>query len=290
MEGLALALNESGVWRFPMNLQKTLKVVLWVAVGFSSLSAQASCYNPLNEQEIINQCPGGRNLLNRLSPHLQRARVNLNLDPRLLFHRMVGESRCNPDIRQIGGGTGFGLFQFDGSFTVQQFRSLNSPWLNSCVSGASGARITHRVVLACLARQDGATSVEDRIVLQTRYYIDVYAKLTAEWLKTANRRLQCPAWRSMSSMQMLSVLGHGVGHRIVPTCAAAVARENTILNGARAHGSYRVGIISSVPGIVTANDVSDKPLCTSWASIEPSDEEASFELEATDTQGVGVVQ
>ena len=91
---------------------------IWFAIGFlvsgGSALAGSSCYNPLEEKKI-------NSLYFEVmkDPEVKRLFVNAYLkygmDPRLVYQRLIGESKGDPD-KYDRSHKQYGIFHFEGKF------------------------------------------------------------------------------------------------------------------------------------------------------------------------------
>lgn len=198
---------------------------------------ESNCYNPLNESRIIEIY--GANFMEQIKPLLQEAYEVNNVDPRLIFHRMVGESLGNPDARNPSSGA-YGIFQVLGGFYRQ------SP---------------HKVRIE--AMYPSPSTKESRQYTQVLYHVQHYVR---EGIAAIGYGSQCNSfglansqgqeiWNRMSPIEQSTFLGWG-------SCSSSMLNaERAILNGT-VH-SYDTSIMRSF--------IEGQPLCESFkGSLEPA--------------------
>lgn len=171
-----------------------------------SLKATAGvCYEPQNEPELRNAnfSPA---LIARIQPLLRNAHERYGLDPRLVYYRIIGESRGNPHATNPSSGA-YGLFQFNGARDKTAAKTL--------CNGVSDDDCRYR---------------------QINYYLTEYVGRTAQWLSNGGKA-NCPAWGRMTNFQKVAILGWG------GSCTTAETAERN--HQRHPPASYRMSVFQS---------------------------------------------
>ncbi len=196
----------------------------------SSITANnsAGCYDPTQENRILEIY--GQAFVERIQPLLQEAYQENRVDPRLIYHRMVGEGLGDPDIRNPSSGA-YGIFQYLGAYS---------------------GRPPHETRLRTLYNQHSANSADDRRYVQVLYHVRHYVREGIEglggWARCGSGSGQS-LWNNMTALQQATLLGWG-------NCSSASIRaEENILSGGVS--SYDTSIVKSL-----IND--NQPLCESF--------------------------
>ncbi len=193
-----------------------------------TVNNSAGCYDPTQENRILEIY--GQAFVDRIQPLLQEAYQENRVDPRLIYHRMVGEGLGNPEIRNPSSGA-YGIFQYLGAYS---------------------GRPSHETRLRTLYNQHNATSVGDRRYVQVLYHVRHYVR---EGIAGLGGWASCgpgsgqSVWNNMTALQQATLLGWG-------NCSSAsIEAEQHILGGGVS--SYDTSIVKSL-----IND--NQPLCESF--------------------------
>jgi len=220
--GLALTEESSTLWA-----EKVSSLIYERLLNSENEAIADDCYQPENE-EAVNSVYGS-SFINSIQPLLKNAYAQNNVDPRLIYHRMIGEALGDPDIHNSSSGA-YGIFQVLSSYFGQD---------------------SHEDRIKQMYEETNATTIDERRYVQVDYYTNVYigegiASL-GPWvgcgLETGQSR-----WESMSSFEQVTFLGWGSCNE------QAKEHEQFILNGGVA--SYELSIIQSL--------LDEKPLCDSF--------------------------
>jgi hypothetical protein len=215
---------------------KSMKwLVFFMFIFFQSYAISDDCYNPLKEEMILKIY--GEDFMSDIAPLLRMAHARLNTDPRIIFHRMVGEARGNPDIKNKSSGA-YGIFQFLGAFYKKE-------------------KHTTRVK----KMYPKNSTKYQRQFTQVKYYVEsflteaIQAAGYSDCRSTKKTRNGKKNWELMSTLHKITYLGWG-------SCKEwAITDEMGILNGDVL--SYVPRIALSIPGmgITPENEI---PLCEDW--------------------------
>lgn len=176
-----------------MKTQTILKTLIF-SLSLTTIiqTANASCFNPRHDpvlQEVLRPQARYHETQNTIEIiHELIWSVHNEIDPRLIYHRLVGESGGRPHIVNPSSGA-YGLFQF-----------LGRPYRSA---------VTHRQIVEQLEREN--PNISPRLI-QVRYYIEHYLRDAINAADQGYGGRGCPRnqnFSEYSNLQKVAYLGWG---------------------------------------------------------------------------------